>query len=102
MLVNNDSKSPNDGSALRFVLKTRVNLLDFPKFGGVRGLDKVKDSRLLSSPYFADIRYVWNTPVLYSYPSMRNEVLNSIRYLLLTSSYWVYLFILEFSQKSVN
>ncbi|KAI6189852.1 hypothetical protein M3Y97_00053300 [Aphelenchoides bicaudatus] len=54
-----------NATPLQSRLNGRVNILDFSKFGGVR--------------YFADLRYVYRTPILYDYPSIRNEVLKSQR-----------------------
>jgi hypothetical protein len=71
-----------DANILRSRLNNRIDLLDFPKFGGVSGLDSVKNSKSLPFPYFADIRYVYNTPVLYNYPSMHERVLNSERFVI--------------------
>ena len=60
--------------------RRRVNLLDFPKFDGVRGLDRVSGStERLPFPFLADLRYVYRTPLPHKYPPVRRETLDSQR-----------------------
>lgn len=59
-----------------------VNMLDFPKFGGVPGLDRLKhfNTEVLPSPWMGDLRYTWQTPIPHPYPSVYRAVNESQRY----------------------
>ncbi|KAI6241956.1 hypothetical protein M3Y99_00271600 [Aphelenchoides fujianensis] len=61
--------------------RQRVNLLDFSKFGGVGGLERVRgvNTERLRTPFFADVRYVWNTTIPHKYTPIREEVLAAPR-----------------------
>ena len=61
--------------------KRYVNLLDFPKFGGVSGLTNLSNFNTESMPFnwFADLRYTWNMPLMHQYPSVYGKVLESNR-----------------------
>lgn len=58
-----------------------IDLLEFPKFNGFKGLSKLDsyDTRELSFPWFADIIYTLKTPLPHKYNSVYNFVLESRR-----------------------
>ncbi|KAH7701596.1 Protein ACL-6 a, partial [Aphelenchoides avenae] len=56
-------------------------MLDFPKFGGVPGLERLKhfNTEVLSSSWMGDLRYTWQTPIPHPYPSVYRPVVECPR-----------------------